>query len=172
MSLALGALLAACLKPAGDAVGVSHRPASTAESGVAVASTSAVASASAWEHADAFRGWTRANVRRFTSPGHLFGRWDADVYVNEAANAEYRQISPARPLADGAVVVEVLTRAGAAGEVAGPIFALERHDDETAFVEMDASGRVLRRGSIEQCVGCHAHVEDQGGAFGLPTAGR
>lgn len=138
----------------------------------APAASSAAPKPSAWSAASgltSMTGWTRANAKRFLSTGHWFGRYDADVFVNDEARAPYANVAPGTSASVGAKIAKVhLTRDG----VAGPVLAMEREASGWVFVEMDAAMRVLRRGRLSPCVECHAHVASQDELFGVPSTGR
>jgi hypothetical protein len=123
-----------------------------------------------WEHHAALSTWTKANARRFSSAGHYFGRYDADIVVNPIASASYAVIGPGRSVPVGAVIAKVHRLAGA--DDPGPILAVEKRTDGLEFVEMDEKGRVVRRGALHPCVDCHEHVASQDALFGVPMTGR
>lgn len=137
------------------------------------APTTAVSSAppraSAWAHRDDLKSWTKVNAKRFPSTGHLFGRYDADVFVNDEARATYASVAPGSSASGGAKIAKVhITREGAVG----PVFAMEKDGTTWTYVEMDASMRVLRRGRLSPCVECHTHVASQDELFGVPLTGK
>lgn len=134
----------------------------------------ATASASAkrghvWASWGPAQKWPKASARSFTSQGHLFGRYVAEIVVNEAAAAPYGAIAPGGALPAGSVVVEVLTAASGAP---GPTFAMERSEAGWTFVELGESGEELRRGRLEPCVSCHSVVASQDELFGVPSNAR
>ena len=136
-----------------------------------VASASASSTPKAlWSHLEAMRGFEKANRRRFSSAGHFFGRYDADIVVSDDALVAYRAIGPGRSLPIGAIVAKVHHVAGA--EDAGPILAMEKHETGWAYLDLDAEGRVLREGRLDPCLGCHVQVAAQDELFGVPTTGR
>jgi hypothetical protein len=118
--------------------------------------------------------WTRANTRRFPSTGHLFGRYDADIRVNDVAATGYATISPGRTLPLGAIVVKVHVPKGTAQEstAPAPMFAMEKGSEGWTYVETDDDGRVVRRGRLQPCASCHSHVASQDELFGVPLTGR
>jgi hypothetical protein len=135
---------------------------------------SASASASAkrgpvWASWGPAQKWPRASARSFTSQGHLFGRYVAEIVVNEAAAGPYGVLAPGGSLPAGAIVAEVLTTANGAP---GPTFAMERSDAGWTFVELGEAGEELRRGRLEPCVSCHSVVASQDELFGVPTNAR
>lgn len=124
---------------------------------------------SAWTETSAIRGWTRANAKRFVSSGHWFGKYEADVLVNDAARATYASVAPGASASVGAKIAKVhLTHEG----VLGPVLAMEKEESGWVYVEMDSAMRVRRRGRLSPCVECHAHVLTQDELFGVPTTGK
>lgn len=164
-SLAVALLVGVACAPKLEPVGISYAGATTAPP----ASASAPPGAPPWRHGSSLAGLPKANARRFSSAGHLFGRYEADVFVNEVGRARYDAVAPDTTAPRGALVVQVLY------EVAGgpgPVFAMERGDDGWTFTELDARLRVVREGKLSPCVECHAHVASQDHLFGLPAAAR
>jgi hypothetical protein len=113
--------------------------------------------------------WPKASARSFTSQGHLFGRYVAEIVVNELAAGPYGALAPGAALPAGAVVAEVLTTASGAP---GPTFAMERSEVGWTFVELGEAGEELRRGRLEPCVSCHSVMASQDELFGVPTNAR
>jgi len=134
------------------------------------AASSSAAPPPTWTHLASLKSYTRANAQRFVSGGHLFGRYAADILVNEAGAKAYAAIAPGKTLPVGAVVAMV--HANKTGDAMGPIFAMEKRDDGWSYVETDDAGHVLRSGKLHPCVDCHAHVVSQDELFGVPTTGR
>lgn len=158
-----GVVIAACA-PAMEPVGIT-----THTSSAPPPPASASAAAPKWKHAAALEKLPRANARRFPSSGHLFGRYDADIFVNEAARAGYAAAGPGHALPDGALLVEVhLARDGSRG----PVFAMEKLSSGWSFIELDANLRPVRQGRLSPCVECHAHVASQDHVFGVPSTGQ
>lgn len=114
-------------------------------------------------------GLAKANAKRFPSAGHLFGRYDADVLVNEAAKAPYASIAPGSSAPVGALVVQ---RHFDHDGTPGPVFAMEKGANGWSYVELDARLHVKREGRISPCVDCHTHVASQDELFGVPASGR
>lgn len=150
--------------PAMDPVGIT--PAHVA---VAPAPASASASAPLWKHAKALESLPKASARRFPSAGHLFGRYEAEVSVNEAGRATYAAVMPASSAPVGTLVVEQLHEIGGGP---GPVFAMEKGEQGWSYVELDARLHVKREGKLSPCVECHAHVASQDELFGVPASGR
>ncbi|MBI2388894.1 MAG: hypothetical protein HYV09_04680 [Deltaproteobacteria bacterium] len=148
--------------PAMEPVGITHTSAAPPPT------TSASAAAPPWKHEATFKKLPRANARRFPSTGHLFGRYDADVFVNEPARAVYAAVGPGHALPEGALLVEVhLAKDG----TPGPVFAMEKLSSGWSFIELDAKLRPVRQGRLSPCVECHAHVASQDHVFGVPSTG-
>jgi hypothetical protein len=122
-----------------------------------------------WSKAPAVKKFARANGKRFPSTGHLFGKYDADIYVNETAQKAYETVTPGATAPSGSLIVQVhLTRDG----TPGPVFAMERSESGWTYLEMDAEMHVQRKGRISPCVECHTHVATQDELFGVPLTGR
>jgi hypothetical protein len=130
---------------------------------------SASAPAAVWKHAQGVPALAKASARRFPSAGHLFGRYEADVLVNETGRASYASVGPAAAAPSGTLVVEVLTELGGGP---GPVFAMEKTANGWVYTELDPRLRVQREGKLSPCVECHAHVVSQDELFGVPAAGR
>lgn len=135
----------------------------------APAKASASASALPWKHAKAMPSLTKANTKRFPAAGHLFGRFDADILVNEAARAAYTTITPGTSMPVGALIVEVhVDHDGGPG----PVFAMEKGPSGWTYAELDAQLHLKREGRLAPCAECHAHVASQDSLFGVPSTGR
>jgi hypothetical protein len=101
---------------------------------------------------------TRVNAARFVSRGHAGGRWDVDVYANDAGVEALRTERGA--VAPGAVFVEEHFERGDGG--AGPIFLMEKrapgfdaaHGD-WRYVAVGSRGELVREGAVESCAACH-----------------
>jgi hypothetical protein len=171
MGLAVAGLAAACgADPALRPVGVSgygsdaEKPATSGS-----ASTSAHPS---WAPYASASSWPRANGRRFTSLGHYFGRFDAEIRVRPSAERTYASGSPTARYAIGDAVIEQLYARTAEG-TPGPVLAMEKGESGWRYLELDASGNVLRAdAALAPCAGCHAHAAPQDALFGVPESGR
>jgi hypothetical protein len=130
---------------------------------------SASSSARPWASLDASRAWPKANAKRFVSNGHLFGRYEADIRVNDTGKDAYSKLAPGSRLPVGTKIAVPLATADG---TPGPTFAMEKEASGWAYVETDARGALLRRGRLSPCVECHAHVADQDELFGVPVTGR
>jgi hypothetical protein len=113
--------------------------------------------------------FTKINKARFVSQGHASGRWEVDVWANEAAQkalaARTRQVTP------GAVVVEehyerstnpAPASSGASDKPRGPIMVMEKREAGFAkdhgdwrWAVVGAQGQLVKDGVIESCAGCH-----------------
>ncbi len=122
-----------------------------------------------WAHAKAAVAWPRSNAKRFLSNGHWFGRYDADIHVNDVARAAYATVRPGASLPVGSIVAEKMI--GHDG-TPGPTFAMEKDASGWTYVEADGAGRLLRRGKLTPCIECHGHVASQDELFGVPVNGR
>ncbi len=157
-------LLGFACAPAMEPVGVTpHSAAASA------APPSASASVPVWSQAASLKTFTRVNAKRFPSSGHLFGKYDADVLVNDAARESYANVTPGTSAAPGALIVEVHV---AHDGTPGPVFAMEKSASGWTFIDMDSAMHVLRKGRLSPCVECHSHVESQDHMFGVPLTGR
>lgn len=156
----------ACAPAAMEPVGTSTGGATAA------AASSPAPRATVWALASSIKemkGWTRANAKRFPSTGHWFGKYDADVFVNDEARATYASVGPGTSASVGARLAKVhVTREG----VSGPVFAMEKEAAGWVYVEMDSTMHVLRRGRLSPCVECHGHMATQDELFGVPLTGR
>jgi hypothetical protein len=150
-------------------VGVSRLSGAPPIPGAASATTAASTPKERWASYEASKRWTKANARRFNSQGHLFGRYDADIVVNDVGLESYRSIGVGRTMPTGAIVANVLVTSDGAP---GPIFAMEKKEDGWTYVEVSEGGDVLRRGKLHPCVDCHAPLSSQDELFGVPTTGR
>lgn len=157
-------LLGFACSPAMEPVGVTPHSA-TAKA----APPSASQTVPVWSQAAAVKKFTRANARRFVSSGHLFGKYDADVLVSDAARESYATVAPGTTMPKGALIVEVhVARDGSPG----PVFAMEKSDTGWTYLEMDSGMHVQRKGRISPCVECHSHVSSQDELFGVPASGK
>ena len=109
--------------------------------------------------ADYATSYAKINAARFVSNGHAAGRWDVDVYANDAAKGPIADGRSEVPV--GAKVIKVhYERAGAGGR--GPLMMMEKREKGYApehgdwrYVVVTASGEVKKDGVIEGCAGCH-----------------
>ncbi len=103
--------------------------------------------------------FAKMNLARFVSNGHAAGRWDVDVYANEAAKAPF--LAERGEVPAGAKLIKVhRERAGAGGR--GPVMMMEKREKgydpehgDWRYVVVTASGELVKDGPIEGCSGCH-----------------
>jgi hypothetical protein len=104
--------------------------------------------------------FTKLNRARLVSQGHAAGRWEVDVYANEAAAkalaARARQVPP------GAIVVEEHFERVGATRPPGPIMMMEKRPPGFAEAHGDwrwlvvgSKGQLVQDGPVESCAGCH-----------------
>jgi hypothetical protein len=105
--------------------------------------------------------FTKLNASRLVSTGHAAGRWEIDVYANDAAKKALAERAKSVP--PGATVVEehYEIAEGARGP-AGPIMVMEKGEKGAApehgdwrWTIVGASGALVKDGVIPQCAGCH-----------------
>jgi hypothetical protein len=103
--------------------------------------------------------FTKVNKRRFVSQGHAGGRWEVDVYANEAAAKALAERARGVPV--GAVAVQEHYER-AEGRPAGPVMVMEKREPGYAadrgdwrYVVVGASGRLVSEGAAPSCQGCH-----------------
>ena len=150
---------------AGGAVGISDKAAggrSARDAGEAELVDGAVALP-----ADYRSTFVKVNKARFVSQGHASGRWDVDVWANEAAHKALA--ARAREVPVGAIVVQEhyerttpVEPDAVADKPSGPIMVMEKrppgfskeHGD-WRFAVVGSRGQLVRDGVIEQCAGCH-----------------
>lgn len=147
----------ACGAPSGAMVGVSDRPAGGAlpqktRDGGPLDGLPSIP-------ADYRTRFTKINKARLVSSGHAAGRWDVDIFANEAALKALA--SRSRDVPVGAMVVEEhFEKSGAGG--AGPIMVMEKRAKGFApdhgdwrWTVIGASGQLVKDGVVESCAGCH-----------------
>jgi hypothetical protein len=108
--------------------------------------------------------FTKVNRARFVSRGHAAGRWEMDVWANEAAQKAISSRAHEAPV--GAVLVaehfETAAASSAAAKAVGPIMLLEKrppgfskeHGD-WRYVVVGSQGQLVKDGVVEPCAGCH-----------------
>ena len=110
----------------------------------------------------AFTGANMNKKGRFVSQGHAAGRWEVDVWANDAAREALA--SRARAVPPGAIVVEEHFERSQDGSGAnvGPIMVMQKMPAGYAeehgnwrWVVVGSQGQLVRDGVIEQCAGCH-----------------
>jgi hypothetical protein len=103
--------------------------------------------------------FARVNKARIVSNGHAAGRWEVDVYANEAAAKALS--ARARDVPVGAIVVEEHYER-TEGRPAGPVMVMEKKEKGFApdhgdwrWVVIGASGALVKDGVVESCAACH-----------------
>jgi hypothetical protein len=148
------AVIACGASPSGHAVGVSDRvPSRSSKVEIPDAGARDGAAALPFGYRQSF---TKVNKERVVSNGHAAGRWEIDVWANEAAAKALASRSKEVPV--GAILVEEHYEKGAAG----PVMVMEKRDKgyspehgDWRWAVVGASGALVRDGVIEQCAGCH-----------------
>lgn len=111
--------------------------------------------------------FTKVNRARFATL-HIPGRWELDVYANEAAARALS--SRSREVPAGAVVVaEHYERNGGARGGAGPVMLMEKRERGYApehgdwrYVVVGSAGQLVNEGVIATCAGCHDNAPMDG----------
>jgi len=105
--------------------------------------------------------FTKVNRGRFVSQGHAAGRWEADVYANEAAARALATRTREVPV--GAVVVqEHFERSSGDVRTPGPVMVMEKRPPGFAkehgdwrWAVVGSQGQLVKDGVIDACAGCH-----------------
>ena len=118
------------------------------------------------DYRSAGSGFTKVNKSRFVSQGHAAGRWEVDVYANEAAARALA--SRSRSVPPGAVIVQEHFERSAApadaaeGKANGPIMVMEKRPPGSSkehgdwrWAVVGSLGQLVKDGAIEACAGCH-----------------
>ncbi len=103
--------------------------------------------------------FTKLTLARVPSQGHATGRWELDVFANDAG--AHAMATRAREVPVGAsVVAEHYERGGARG--AGPVMVMEKRERGYApdhgdwrYVVVGSAGQLVNDGVIASCAGCH-----------------
>lgn len=102
--------------------------------------------------------FVKLNRSRFVSQGHASGRWEVDVYANEAAQKAIA--ARAREVPVGAVVVE--EHFERTDKAAGPVMVMEKREKGYApdhgdwrWAIVGSQGQLVKDGVVESCAGCH-----------------
>lgn len=102
--------------------------------------------------------FSKVNRARFVSQGHATGRWEVDVYANEAAQKALA--SRARDIPVGAVVVE--EHFERTDKSAGPVMVMEKREKGYApehgdwrWAVVGSQGQLVKDGVVDACAGCH-----------------
>jgi hypothetical protein len=101
---------------------------------------------------------TKVNGARFLSRGHAGGRWDVDVYADDAGTSALA--TELGPVPAGARFVEEHFERADGG--AGPIMMMEKrpagfdaaHGD-WRYVAVSSRGEVVADGPVASCAACH-----------------
>lgn len=141
-----GALVGESDRPAGGAIARQTRDGGLLDGGTALPS-------------DFRTKFTKVNKARFVSSGHASGRWDVDVWANEAAVKALA--SRSRDVQIGAIVVqEHFEKSGAGGT--GPVMVMEKRAKGFApehgdwrYTVVGSSGHLVKDGVVDTCIGCH-----------------
>jgi hypothetical protein len=103
--------------------------------------------------------FAKVNRARVVSQGHAAGRWDVDVYANEAAQKALA--SRAREVPVGAVVVQEHFERNAE-KAAGPVMVMEKREKGYApdhgdwrFAVIGSRGQLVKDGVVDSCAACH-----------------
>ncbi|MBX3191467.1 MAG: hypothetical protein KF819_31015 [Labilithrix sp.] len=142
--------------PAGPLVGVSDRPAGG--STTTAARDAGLRDGAGSLPSDYRATFTKVNKVRFVSSGHAAGRWDVDVWANEAAQKALA--SRAREAPVGAVVVQEHYEKSSG--LAGPVMVMEKRAQGYApehgdwrWAIVGSQGQLVRDGVVDSCAGCH-----------------
>jgi hypothetical protein len=102
--------------------------------------------------------FAKVNKARFVSHGHAAGRWEVDVYANEAAQKALA--ARAREVPAGAVVVE--EHFEKTDKAAGPVMVMEKKEKgfsaehgDWRWAVVGSQGQLVKDGIVESCAGCH-----------------
>jgi len=103
---------------------------------------------------------TKINHARFVSKGHAGGRYEVDVYANEAGKSAATSTSGEVPVG-ARLVKEHFERTGD-GVQPGPLMMIEKMEHgydpdhgDWAYVVVNSTGTQVQNGRVEACVGCH-----------------
>lgn len=107
--------------------------------------------------------FVKVNKARFVSQGHASGRWEVDVWANEAAHKALA--ARAREVPVGAIVVQEHFERSVSdpeGDATGPIMVMEKRPPGFSpehgnwrYAVVGSRGQLVRDGEIESCAGCH-----------------
>lgn len=157
---------ASCAGASGEpsAVGVSERPRTSGSRGDTL-------DGGARDGAAALpRGYretfAKVNRARFVSQGHATGRWEVDVYANDAGAQALA--TRARDVPVGAMVVEEHFERGE-GKGAGPVMLMEKRErgyspehGDWRYVVVGSTGQLVSDGVVASCAGCHDEAPGDG----------
>ncbi len=149
--------VAGCGGSSQPAVGVSNAPQNAgpvaADAGPPVKGPSGIPS-------DFRTSLSKINRARFVSKGHAGGRYEVDVYANDAGKSAAASTSGDVPVG-ARLVKEHFERVGDAVQP-GPLMMMEKmahgydpdHGD-WAYVVVNSAGQQVQNGRVEACIGCH-----------------
>ncbi|HEY8079480.1 MAG TPA: cytochrome P460 family protein [Labilithrix sp.] len=143
----------------GPAVGTSDRtPGGAATSSSAAADGGTLSGAGALP-AGYRTSFTKVNKARLISTGHASGRWEVDVYANEAAAKALA--SRAKDVPVGAIVVEEHYE-HVEGRPAGPVMIMEKREKgfsadhgDWRYAVIGSTGALVKDGAVDSCAACH-----------------
>lgn len=102
--------------------------------------------------------FAKLNGVRFVSQGHAAGRWEVDLWANDAAREALAARARAVPV--GAVVVA--EHFEHVDGKPGPVMMMEKREEGYApehgdwrYVVVGSSGQLVKDGVVESCAGCH-----------------
>lgn len=102
--------------------------------------------------------FAKVNKARFVSQGHAYGRWEVDVYANEAAQKALA--TRAREVPVGAIIVQ--EHFERTDKAAGPVMVMEKRDKgyssehgDWRWAVVGSQGQLVKDGIVESCAGCH-----------------
>lgn len=114
--------------------------------------------------ADYKKSMIQIGTGRFVSRGHAAGRFDVELYANEAGKSAYASASGEFPVGARFVTAhfEKANAPTPADEAPGPLFMMEKmpkgfdsaHGD-WRYVALSSTGALVQEGKIESCAGCH-----------------
>jgi hypothetical protein len=100
--------------------------------------------------------FTKVTAERFVSQGHAAGRFEVDVWANEAGKSALADQHGTVPVG-AAIVMEHWE-----GGKRGPIMMMEKREagfdpehGDWRWLVVGSSGAVVKEGKIDSCAGCH-----------------
>ena len=112
--------------------------------------------------ADFRESMTKLNHARFVSNGHAAGRFEVDVYANDAGAAAFASEHAEVPVG-ARFIEEHFERAGASTGKIGAIMMIEKRErgfdaehGDWRYVVLGSAGELVKDGPIASCAGCHA----------------
>ncbi len=103
--------------------------------------------------------FTKLNKGKLISTGHASGRWEIDVYANEAAAKAIA--SRAKEVPVGAIVVEEHYE-HVEGRPAGPVMIMEKKEKgfspdhgDWRYAVIGSTGALVKDGAVDSCAACH-----------------